>query len=584
MAGGEIVLERANHLIVTLGNYRELLIAGGTVLGVLLLAAFAGYARKKKRAIRPALMTVGVNLALLMNAEGMWDIAVNRMGLPPQFAMLTFAVFEVAMLIMQAKSRERFTSTLKLREDGSVEVPGDSGPFLKWAWVIAITSGVIVATNANSWTERLLRVALPILVQGMWQAINLSEGTRRRYGVFRYSPRRIAERRGWFAKDTTGGADHLDQLERERLLKALVRHGYKIETGKSLERYHLWRIAAAGLRADEALAAEAAKQIRIAKEIFEMVSPEHLAARATEQQRLADTQAAREAKLREAEAAAAQIREQRELEEQRQRHQLTEAQRARLDAEEAHRRQLELADAEARRAAALADAEARRLAAMAEAEELALRRAEAERRTREAIAAEASATAAIRTTQLELEAAAIRVNGGNGTGRVSAPPPPRRESPSRQSPPAAPTRSAERIGVATANDAKLAKIYSVVREVCRSWDDVRSIRNGRPIVVDGKSLSWTQLCEAAGVRRATMAKILDDTANEDLPPWPADPADLSPDPADLSPGSADLSPGSADLSPGSADLSPGSADLSPGSADLSPGSAVGDPRPAPVAA
>ena len=76
-------------------TYAATTILAAGVLGLLALIGLGVWAKRSRRPLRPLALALSMNLALLLNAEGMWVIAIDQLKLPPVFAVLVFAVFEI---------------------------------------------------------------------------------------------------------------------------------------------------------------------------------------------------------------------------------------------------------------------------------------------------------------------------------------------------------------------------------------------------------------------------------------------------------------------------------------------------------
>jgi hypothetical protein len=69
------------------------------------------WARVTKRELRSSALTVSMNLALMLNAEGMWVIAQDKLHLPRLFAVLVFAVFEICFLTATSLAKQQYVRT-----------------------------------------------------------------------------------------------------------------------------------------------------------------------------------------------------------------------------------------------------------------------------------------------------------------------------------------------------------------------------------------------------------------------------------------------------------------------------------------
>src|SRR5690606_32946291 len=95
-------------------------------------------------------------VVLAWTSEGLWEVARYTLGLPLGFAVMTFFVYE-AMMISCALQAERH----RKRHPS----PGPAG---RYVWVLACITATVVALNASSLVEALLRFTLPLAAAGLW--------------------------------------------------------------------------------------------------------------------------------------------------------------------------------------------------------------------------------------------------------------------------------------------------------------------------------------------------------------------------------------------------------------------------------
>ncbi|RZU46678.1 hypothetical protein EV385_6755 [Krasilnikovia cinnamomea] len=212
-------------LTTFLSDYAVPLLAVAGVMGMALLLVMIVWVKRTGRPLRPMALAASMNLALMLNAEGMWRIAVGDLALPPLFAVLVFAVFEICFLTATSIAADQYRSSTVYGPDGKVITPGDTGPMLHVAAVIAVMSGVVVASNAHTTTEQILRLAIPCIIFFMWWAALTAAGRRVRRGRFAHSPRRIAERRGWIIPDDD---PDLDRMAAERRLHKMTMLAHRL--------------------------------------------------------------------------------------------------------------------------------------------------------------------------------------------------------------------------------------------------------------------------------------------------------------------------------------------------------------------
>lgn len=203
-------------------SYAAVVLLGAGLAGIASLAAMVVWARRTKRPLRPVALAVSMNLALLLNAEGMWVIAIDQLKLPAIFAVLVFAVFEICFLTATSLAAEQYRRTTVYGPDGTIITAGHPGKMLWVAALIAGLSGLVVASNAVTFTEQLLRLAIPAIIFLMWWAALTAAGQRHIRSRFAYSPRRLAERWGWLIPDED---TDLDRLRADRqVLRMIVAH------------------------------------------------------------------------------------------------------------------------------------------------------------------------------------------------------------------------------------------------------------------------------------------------------------------------------------------------------------------------
>jgi hypothetical protein len=95
-------------------------------------------------------------VVLAWTSEGLWEVARQALGLPVAFAIMTFFVFE-AMMVSSAMQAERHRAR-----------HGTPGPAGQYVWVLAGVTALIVALNAATLVEAVLRFALPLAAAGLW--------------------------------------------------------------------------------------------------------------------------------------------------------------------------------------------------------------------------------------------------------------------------------------------------------------------------------------------------------------------------------------------------------------------------------
>lgn len=158
------------------------------VLAILWRLYRAARAVGRDRAIS-ALINVAALMATSVQASGMWKFFGNTMGLPVGFRVVLFSFMEIALLACGLRAR------------ANVEDGGDAGVDGVLVWVLAIASGLMSSTEANSPQEALMRVLVAVVVALLWTRDLMAAkktarkaGNARRSGPVRWriTPERIA--------------------------------------------------------------------------------------------------------------------------------------------------------------------------------------------------------------------------------------------------------------------------------------------------------------------------------------------------------------------------------------------------------
>ncbi|BEL02228.1 hypothetical protein Q0Z83_004190 [Actinoplanes sichuanensis] len=251
-------------------DYAALVLLAGGLLGVVLLISFAIWAKRSKKPLRPIALAFSMNLALLLNAEGMWVIAIDQLKLPPIFAVLVFAVFEICFLTATSLAAEQYRRTSTYAPDGTIVTPGHPGPMLWIAALIAGLSGVIVASNAVTFTEKLLRLAVPCMIFLMWWAALTAAGQRVRRGRFAYSPRRLAERWGWLIPDDD---PDLVRMASERQVRRMVVNYHRVSAGRFPKPWWRNRLLKDARTAGEPVVDEVIEQLARIQRVMDLLVP-----------------------------------------------------------------------------------------------------------------------------------------------------------------------------------------------------------------------------------------------------------------------------------------------------------------------
>lgn len=206
-------------------NGDALLMWGGGALA--LVVTVLGVVAAKRGHVDRVSVLVATSLVLAFSAEGMFEVARERLGLPVKLAALLFIVAEAAMVAAATRAHKHWKRL------------GVLGPNGRMVWWIAIPAGVIVGLNGKSLVEVLLRFGLPLLAAGLWwmgyqpdepPGDSNGPGARRaKSGRWRWTPRRIGVHLGLI--DPTD-AD-LNQVHAERLTRRMVSLDRKRSNGAS---------------------------------------------------------------------------------------------------------------------------------------------------------------------------------------------------------------------------------------------------------------------------------------------------------------------------------------------------------------
>jgi hypothetical protein len=253
-------------------NYAALTLLAGGVLGLVLLLGLAVWAKRSRKPLRPIALAFSMNLALLLNAEGMWVIAIDQLNLPPLFAVLVFAVFEICFLTATSLAAEQYRRTSTYAADGTIVEPGHPGRMLWVAALIAGLSGVIVASNAATITEKLLRLAVPGIIFLMWWAALTAAGQRlAQRSRFAYSPRRLAERWGWLIPDED---EDLVKLKADRQVRRMVTNHRRLSAGRPAAWWWKARLESDARSATDEVVSNVVEQLARIDRVMRMLTPD----------------------------------------------------------------------------------------------------------------------------------------------------------------------------------------------------------------------------------------------------------------------------------------------------------------------
>lgn len=259
------------------GDYGYALVTGvGVLVVAMVVTAVVKVARSRQRDRAVGGLTALVVLA--WTSEGLWEVARFTLGLPLGFAVMTFFVYEAMMLTcgLQAERHRKHHPS-----------PGPAG---RYVWVLASITATVVALNAQTPVEALLRFTLPLAAAGLWwvgitaerdddpdEVKQLRETERkRREAIWAISWRRLLVAVGVMRP----GAQTLTDAERERRIRQMVTAADKLQSARpgsrraerALQRLRrLARLASANDIA--AVRARVARTTRIAELVMPAVNP-----------------------------------------------------------------------------------------------------------------------------------------------------------------------------------------------------------------------------------------------------------------------------------------------------------------------
>jgi hypothetical protein len=169
-------------------------------------------------------------VVLAWTSEGLWEVARFTLGLPLGFAVMTFFVYEAMMLTcaLQAERHRKHRPS-----------PGPAG---RYVWVLASITATVVALNAETLVEALLRFTLPLAAAGLWwvgitaerdddpdEVKQLREAVRkRREAIWAIGWRRLLVAVGVMRPV----AQTLTDAERERRIRQMVTAADKLQSAR----------------------------------------------------------------------------------------------------------------------------------------------------------------------------------------------------------------------------------------------------------------------------------------------------------------------------------------------------------------
>jgi hypothetical protein len=186
--------------------------------------------------------------ALSFSAEGMWEVATQKLGLPATFAALVFFLFEAQLV------------SAMFRANRYQKLNGNPGRHGRAVWLIAGVMGLIVAFAADSFVEAPLRLAIPLLAAYQWWLGLTADGVTEDKGAtsWRWTPRRLLL---WLGAIEPGERDVV-AVDRERRVAQMTnleyrrRHGWVRLAGRRGA-----RLARLSLVADDEMIAEVQRRV-----------------------------------------------------------------------------------------------------------------------------------------------------------------------------------------------------------------------------------------------------------------------------------------------------------------------------------
>lgn len=231
---------------------REAFTLGGLAFTVLVLGWLA---RRAVKGGRPDkwLAAVAVLLGFGWSGEAMWEVATQILELTAAFALLGFLVFETQL------------GTAMMRAERHQKVHKHPGRYGRTAWLTAAVMGGIAAMAGDTWVERALRMAVPLLViKQWWDGLVGDDGVRRRSGAttWRWTPRRLALKVGAIE----AGERDVETIDRERRIADMTHLEHRRRHGsRRLRSWRARRLANLSLVADDEMVAEVRRRVRRAQ-------------------------------------------------------------------------------------------------------------------------------------------------------------------------------------------------------------------------------------------------------------------------------------------------------------------------------
>lgn len=207
------------------------------------------------------LMGVGtMGIALALNAEGMYYVITKDMpDVPKLLVWGVFFVFEAFQVQLMVLAEKRY-------RDPAFKHPGK---YAWLVWAIGLVSGLIVSIASTTTTEKVLRIALPVMVAAVWHVCLVADGVKKRTSKWAvgYKLEAWLRYRGWMMPLKDGDEDiDFDQNSRALKIKRIVTMRYKLDRGGLLKWYREIRLDRMILKADDGVLDDVAVRLETVRQ------------------------------------------------------------------------------------------------------------------------------------------------------------------------------------------------------------------------------------------------------------------------------------------------------------------------------
>jgi hypothetical protein len=209
----------------------------GSVITLILLGRWV---RKTWKSDRPdeTLSNLAMIIGLGWSSEAIWELTGRMEGFPTGVRIALFCVFETLLVLAMIRAKRAMVE---------FQDPGRSG---RTAWIIASVMAVVAFAVGDTFAERMMRLAIPLLVTNAWWDGLVGDGPRKKRGAttLRITPRRIAL---WIGLIEPGERD-VDTVHRERLIQQMTKLAFRRTSGpKWLKKRREGRLSRLSLVADD---------------------------------------------------------------------------------------------------------------------------------------------------------------------------------------------------------------------------------------------------------------------------------------------------------------------------------------------